>query len=262
MNNTAVIAIDFQIDFCDLPGSPLQVPGAVKDIERACALIERINPEAIYASQDSHYVLDISHPSWWQNAQGKPVGPFTPISSAQVRNGEFNARVQPGASLAYVEALEQNGEFQHFIWPEHCIVGSTGHAFHPDFLQTLNAWSAKNLRWVHLIRKGLNPMTEHFGIFRANVPNADPATQVSQAIFSAFQGYDQILIVGEALRHCVFNSVRQMLQIAPQLAPKMLIVEDCMSPVQGLPDDFNNGVDNEFESFKAQGVRFVKSTDL
>lgn len=259
---TALLVIDAQIDFCDVVGAALPVDGAVADMQKIADFVKNQNPSSIFASLDSHYGLDISHPAWWTEATGKNVSPFTPISSDDIKNGKYVARVDPKGSLAYVEALEKNGEFQHFIWPEHCLIGSPGHALHPIFFDSVNEWMKSNMKWVAFINKGTNPMTEHFGIFRANVPSNDPSTQVNQGIFKTLNDHDEVYLAGEARSHCVANSMKQMLEIAPQLASKLVVLEDCMSDVKGLPSDFYTFVDGIYADAKAKGVRFAKSTDV
>lgn len=263
-NRSVLLVIDAQNDFMDIPNSPLAVPGAVKDTERLAKFIKNFNPDKIFASQDSHYALDISHPSWWLDHKGHMLSPqgFVPISANDIKEGKFTARVDPNASLAYVEALEANGEFTHFIWPEHCLIGTPGHAFLPVFFEAISEWSRKKLDWVNFIVKGTHPFTEHFGIFRANVPNKDASTQINQGIFDSMNSFDTIYLAGQARTHCVANSLRQIMQIAPNLAPKMVILEDCMSDVPGLPQDFYNMVDGIYSNAKSMGVNFAKSTDV
>jgi len=262
-NNTALLVIDAQNDFHDIPGAALPVPGSVKDTERVADFIKNHNPGTIFASQDSHYTLDISHPAWWLDTKGNQVSPFTLITADDVRNGKYVPRIDPSRSIKYVEDLETNKEFMHFIWPPHCLMGSTGYAFLPVFMDAINEWMANNLRWVNFITKGVNPYTEHFGIFRANVPiPQDPNTQVNQGIFQALNNHDTIYLAGQARSHCVANSLRQLLQIAPQLASKLVVLEDCMSDVPGLPADFYVAMNKIYDDAIAQGVRTAKSSDV
>lgn len=260
--NSCLIAIDVQNDFMDIPNAALGVTGATRDAERIADFVTKVNPQTIFTSLDSHYGLDISHPKWWTNPDGSFVSPFTLITADDILNGKYVPRVDPVGSMKYVQALEANGEFNHFIWPEHCLIGSTGHALYPVFFDALQQWMSKNLKWVNFINKGVHPMTEHFGIFRANVPNNDPNTQVNQGVFQTLEKHDVIYWVGEARTHCVSNSLRQALQIAPQLSSKIVVLEDCMSDVPGLPSDFYTYVDSIYEDAKKQGVRFTKSTNV
>lgn len=263
MSKKALLVIDAQNDFHDIASATLPVPGASADTQRIADFIEKQNPQTIFASLDSHYSLDISHPDWWENADGTQVSPFTMISSNDIKNGKYVARIDPKRSLSYVESLEANGEFSHFIWPEHCLIGTEGHALHPAFFDACKKWMSKNLRWVNFINKGINPFTEHFGIFRANVPiNEDPATQVNQSVFSTLNTHDEIYLCGQARTHCVANSLRQMLEIAPQLANKIIVLEDCMSDVQGLPSDFYDHVNGIYSDAVKAGVRIEKSVNI
>lgn len=257
---SVLLVIDGQNDFHDITGAALPVPGSVEDTKRIATFVERINPTTIFASLDSHYPLDISHPAWWENADGSLVGPFTLIRADDIKNGKYVARIDPARSLKYVEALEANGEFSHFIWPPHCLIGTEGQALHPIFYDSISKWMSKNLKWVNFINKGINPYTEHFGIFRANVPlNEDPATQVNQGIFQALNAHDVVYLAGQAKTHCVVNSLKQMLQIAPQLASKIVVLEDCMSNVAGLPADFYVFVDSLYADAVSKGVTVLKS---
>lgn len=262
-NNDALLVIDAQNDFMDIPGAALPVPGAVKDTERLATFIERYNPSTLFASQDSHYTLDIAHVAWFNDATGKPVKPFTQIGSDDIKNGKYTPRIDPRRTEAYVEALEVQGEFPHFIWPDHCLIGTPGHAFHPVFFDAIQKWMTKNKRWANFIVKGTNPHTEHFGIFRANIPvPEDVNTQVDIAIFQVLESHDTIYLGGQARSHCVANSLKQMLNIAPQLAKKIVVLEDCMSDVTGLPSDFYVYVDSIYADAKAKGVRIEKSTNI
>lgn len=263
MNKTALLVIDAQNDFHDIPGATLAVPGAVKDTERIAAFIKNVNPHTIFSSLDSHYSLDISHPAWWEKANGDMVDIFTMIKADDIKNGKFVAKIDPARSLNYVEQLEANGEFSHFIWPEHCLMGTQGQALHPIYFEAVRDWMNKNLKWVNFINKGVNPYTEHFGIFRANVPmKEDPSTQVNQGVFQTLNTHDTVFLAGQARTHCVANSLRQMLQISPQLAPKIVVLEDCMSNVAGLPSDFYAYVDSIYADAVKQGVRVEKSTSI
>lgn len=262
-NNSCILVIDAQIDFCDLPGSPLPVPGAVKDIERISKFIENVNPHSIYSSLDNHYPLDIAHIIWFRDAKGNYPDPFTIIEPEDVECGRFTPVKDPKRTLQYLYDLRTNGEFKHMLWPLHCITGTPGQTLHPTYQKALNEWMIKNSRWVNFIRKGTNPLTEHFGIFRANVPlPEDSTTNVDQATFKTIEDHDTVYIAGEARTHCVANSLRQMLQIAPSLAPKIVVLEDCMSDVKDLPQDFYDMVDGIYADARSKGVQFARSTDI
>ena len=100
-----LLIIDPQNDFCDLPEnyraldaatgerpqSALPVPGAHADMQRLARFIRASIPQLdqITVTLDSHHRLHIAHPGFWQTGSGAAVPPFTPITAAQLRAGEF-----------------------------------------------------------------------------------------------------------------------------------------------------------------------------
>lgn len=260
----ALLIIDGQIDFMDLPGSALPVTGATKDMDRVIAFIKRNigQIDNITCTLDSHRTLDIAHPSWWMKKDGSPVDPFTPISSAQVKDGTYAPKIDPKWSREYVEALETQGEFSHFIWPYHCLIGSAGTALYIPLHKAINEWEATKVTPVNFVTKGDNPYTEHFGAFRANIEiPIDPKTQFNQGLIKNLMEYEAVYLAGEARSHCVANSLRQLVKEAPALVPKLVILEDCMSDVLGLPQGFYDEVNVIYDTARKTGVRFTKSTD-
>lgn len=267
MNNkkAALLIIDGQIDFMDLPGSALPVAGATGDMDRVVRFIgTNIDLlDNITCTLDSHRTIDISHPSFWMDAHGNPVAPFTPISSDEVEKGIYTPRFAPTRARDYVKKLEQQGEFSHFIWPYHCLIGSQGAALYGPLHKAINEWEAKKGKPVTFVTKGDNPYTEHFGAFRANIEMPeDPRTQFNQGLIKDLMTYDEVFLAGEAKSHCVANSLRQAITEVPALANKIVILEDCMSDVQGLSKAFYDEVDKIYDNAKAAGVRFVKSTQV
>lgn len=263
--NQGLFVIDYQNDFMDQPGAALPVTGAVQDVKRVSDLLMR-NPNmftSLFATQDSHHVLDIAHPCWWKTADGTFVDPFTPILPDDLISGKYYAAVHPGLSNKYVNDLTAQGEYIHFIWPEHCIMGTPGHAFHEDFSKAVANWERKTNHWINVVTKGSNPFTEHFGAVRANIPQAnDPSTQISQVLLNQLLSLDVLYFTGQARSHCVANTLRQLMDECPSLLPKMVILEDGMSDVQGLPADFYVGVQAIYDRAKTMGAKFAKTTDL
>ena len=84
--------------------------------------------------------------------------------------------------------------------------------------------------------KGSNPWTEHFSAVQAEVPDAaDPTTQVNTGLVSTLEEADVILLAGEALSHCLANTVRDVAQhfADPSFIQKMVLLTDASTSVPG-----------------------------
>lgn len=253
----AFLIIDTQVDFCH-PAGALFVPGAEQDVERMARLIrqhaDRI--DHIVVTLDTHHLIDIAQPLFWQDADGNHPPAFTRISAQDVDSGRWIPRFAADKARQYVHALEADGQFEHFIWPEHCLIGSQGAALHETLMDALNGWSRQRERDYAAIQKGLHPLSEHFGIFRAQVPDpAVPETQLNTALIADLARFDAVYLMGEAKSHCVANSLKQILDFAPALVPKVIVVTDCTSDVTGL----GHLADPIYAEARARKVRFTES---
>ena len=265
MKKVGFLGIDYQVDFMDLPNSALPVLGANADAQSVAEWLTKFADQltSLYLTQDSHHALDIAHPSWWKDVNGQLVNPFTAILPEDLTSGKFYPTVHPTTSVKYVNDLTAQGEYVHFIWPEHCLIGTEGHAFQKDIQKAVANFERKTGRWVNFVTKGSNPFTEHFGAFRANIPQAsDPSTQINQALLQQLQTLDVLYFTGEARSHCVANSLRQLCDEVPTLLPKLVILEDGMSDVPGLPAPFYVGVQAIYDRAKSLGAQFAKTTDF
>ncbi|MBC7680865.1 MAG: cysteine hydrolase, partial [Ferruginibacter sp.] len=244
-HHTHLLIIDPQNDFCDLPLSPssaipaLPVVGADADMQRLAAFIRARGAALndITVTLDSHHRLDIAHPTFWQQADGSAVTPFTTITAAAVHAGQYLPR-QPsalGRTLAYLDALEARGRYTLMVWPVHCEIGTWGHNVHADVHAAYNVWEDQHGRNVTKLTKGSNPWTEHYSAVMAEVPDAqDEATQLNHALMTAMDQADTLLIAGEASSHCVRATTEHIVQhLARQKPQRIVLLTDCMSPVGG-----------------------------
>lgn len=261
---SVLLLIDPQNDFCDLPaaasgaaaGTPaLPVAGADADMRRVADLIERggTGLDDIVITLDSHHRVDIAHPTFWRTGDGGAVAPFTAITAAQVRAGEFvpavavqgqegggpaDATVLPRV-LAYLDALEAQGRYRLMVWPVHCEIGSWGHNVHSAVRTAYNRWEDRRLRQVLKVTKGDNPWTEHYSALQAEVPDADDAaTWLNRSLLARLDAFDTIWVAGEASSHCVKATVEHLADHLPGLLPsghlgKLVLLTDGMSPVGG-----------------------------
>jgi len=254
---TLLLIIDMQNDFCR-PSGALYVKGAEKDISRLGTFITRY-PERldhIIMTQDNHHVIDISHSVFWEDRKGNPPAAFTEIYTDDIEKGTWRPRFEKEKAVEYIRNLENQGEFPHVVWPEHCIIGSYGAAIVDEIMEPVKIWARKG-RYFDIVIKGTNPLTEHFGALMANVPiGGSPETQLNTELVRKLQLFDTILIAGEAKSHCVATTVKQMLNI-DGIAQKLVILEDCMSDVTG----FETLAQPIYKKARRDGVRFTLSTE-
>lgn len=117
-----------------------------------------------------------------------------------------------------------------------------------------------NFTQVNHVLKATNPRSEHYSAIRAQVPDpADPATQTAGALIDTLRCADEIIIAGEALSHCVANTVRDLAASHGDAnVSKLVLLTDGTSPVGGfeqLGDDFQN-------EFTSRGMRTATTQTL
>ena len=280
--NIQLLLIDPQNDFCDLPAAwwptdpttgshtapSLPVAGAHADMQRVAAFIRThaAQLDAITVTLDSHQRIDIAHPGFWQQGDGRAVAPFTPITAAQLRDGAFAPRdpAHRPSALAYLDALEARGRYTLMVWPVHCEIGSWGHGVHADVLAACGDWQLQRQRAVHNVFKGTNPWTEHYSAIEAEVVDAsDPDTARNTRLLAALDVADLLLIAGEASSHCVRATTEHIVQHLPRLQAgarpeHIVLLTDCMSPVGGFEAEHNAFLDQ----MRAQGVRLENSSQI
>ena len=272
---TALLIIDPQNDFCDLPEAwcpadplgdghlrpALPVPGAHADMQRLAAWIDRHGHQldAITLTLDAHHRFDIAHPGFWQGDGMTGVEPFTPITAAQVRAGRYAPRnpAHTPRALAYLDALEARGRYTLMVWPVHCQIGSWGQGVHAAVQAACNRWADAHGKPVVAVSKGDNPWTEHYSALQAEVPDAaDPATAVNLDLLARLAQADHLLIAGEAGSHCVRATVTHLLDFGPaDMALRISLLTDCVSPVAG----FEAAQADFLSAMGRQGVRLTTS---
>lgn len=257
-----LLLIDPQNDFCN-PNGSLFVPGADEDATRLANFIERVKDKVynIHITLDTHHFLDIAHPMFWVNSEGKHPNPFTLISKGDVDDGTWrttNPAEQDGAR-AYVETLENNARYLLCIWPPHCLIGSWGHNVVEPVYDAVKVWE-KRYRFVDYVTKGSNYKTEHYSAVQAEVPDPnDPSTHINTPFIETLEEADIVVVSGQALSHCVANTVRDIADnFGDENIQKLVLLEDTTSPVPGFEQ---LGVDF-LKEMKARGMQVAKSTDF
>ncbi len=285
--NVHLLIIDPQNDFMDIlakEGDPigmelpdgtkfrstLPVPGAVEDMKRVAQLIDRVGHKLadIHVTMDSHRLLDVAHPVWWVNENNENPNPFTIITVDDIENGIWKPR-NPNfyqRTLDYAKELEAGGKYPLCIWPPHCLIGTWGHNVQKDLNDALQKWSGKEFATVDYVTKGSNPFTEHYGALMAEVPDPnDPDTALNTDFLEILAEADIVAIAGEALSHCVKETVQQIADnIGDEHIKKFHILVDCCSPVPAVPSgpDFPQIAQDWLKEMERKGMTLVNSADF
>ena len=246
--NIQLLGIDVQNDFCD-PKGALYVTGANEDTNRLAKMIDKHGDKIddIRVTLDSHQVIHIAHPIFWVDSKGNHPAPFTLIAEDDVVGPNAKWRAYNPAwqkrAVDYVKALKTGGRYVLVIWPQHCVIGSWGHGLAPAFSDSLVNWCKNNFGMIDFVTKGSNAFSEHYSVVRADVPDpSDPSTNINTTFIQRLEQADVILVAGQALSHCVRNSVTDILtEFGEQYANKFVILKDATSSVPGfekLGEDF------------------------
>jgi len=259
-----LLIIDPQNDFCKPDGS-LCVAGADKDMERLAKMVVRGKDKIdfIRITLDSHHYCHIAHPIWWHDKAGNPPNPFTIISYDDVSGDNPKWRTKNPSfakrSIEYIKKLQDNGRYPLCIWPPHCLIGSTGHAVFQPLFDALIDWE-KMFAVVDKVVKGTNLFTEHYSAVKADVEDpGDPATRINTDFIKRLQEADYIGIAGEALSHCVANTIRDIdKEFGKDQTNKFVLLEDACSNVTG----FDKFGEDFVKEMKAKGMQIATTKDF
>src|SRR5271170_2758610 len=199
-----LIVVDVQNDFC--PGGRLAVPRG----DEVVAPINRI------AAKFAHVVLtqDWHPPGHLSFASSHPGRqPFESITAA------YGAQV---------------------LWPDHCVQGSAGAAFHPA-LDIPHA--------ALVIRKGFRRAIDSYSAFYEN----DRATPTGLAGYLRERGFARAFLAGLAFDFCVRYSAED----ASRLGLEAIVIEDACRGI-----DLGGSIAATRASFGACGVRCASSGSL
>lgn len=271
----AAFGIDAQIGFCT-PGASLFVPGAVEDTQRTLAWLygnlDKLTQLAF--SLDTHRVFQIFHPAWWIDDQGKHPAPFTPITTADVREGKWKPVMHPAECLEYVKKLEAEGKYSLTIWPYHVLLGGVSHALVPALMEAAIFHALVRSAQSHFETKGTHAMTENYSVMSPEVRELGGKSvgTFNAPFFKMLMDFDRVYVFGQAKSHCVLSTLRDMqthiASVDPSLLKKIYVLEDAMSPVQPPPItplppglDFPRIADEAFRELRAAGMNIVKTTD-
>lgn len=256
------LIIDPQNDFCH-PNGSLFVPGAKEDADRLAGALKRLRNKIsdIHVTLDTHHYVDVAHPISWVDSAGVHPAPFTLISKEDVEKGVWKATNPQwqGRFLDYVTSLEANSRYLLCIWPPHCLIGSWGHNVIEPVYNELLAWES-DFAMVDFVTKGSNFWTEHYSAVQADVPDStDNSTLLNTKLIQTLQDADLIPLSGQALSHCVANTVRDIANnFGEENVKKLVLLEDTTSSVPG----FENLGQDFLAEMKSRGMQTSKAADF
>jgi nicotinamidase-related amidase len=276
-----LVAVDLQNTFC-IPGYELYVRGAEHDNQRLCEFLYRNlgTITAIIPTLDTHRAMQIFHPAWLVDNEGRHPEPYTLVTTEDVESGRW--RVNPPAVestgieadyaqrqlLDYTRKLAEGGKYDLTIWPYHAMLGGIGHALvsaieEAIFFHTIARYSQPAFQV-----KGDNPLTEHYSVLGPEItqgPGGETIAGKNDLLIQQLSLYDLIIVGGQAKSHCVAWTIADLLEGDDEreraLAPRTYLLEDCTSPVVVPGMDYTAEADAAFERFAAAGMHVVRSTE-
>lgn len=199
----ALIIVDIQNDF--VAGGSLEVPFGEQIIPLVNELSTRF--DLVVATQDWH---PPSHKSFASNHDEKK--PFDKIIL---------------------------GGLDQVLWPEHCIQGSSGAAFHQDL--DMNRVEA-------IFRKGMNPDIDSYSGFYDNGHKKSTGLEG----YLKARGVKEVYVCGLAGDYCVYFTAKDALQADF----KTYLIEDATRSIN------NNDFENAKEDIRRSGGMIIDSDQI
>ncbi len=249
---------------CDyLADGSIPIPNARTDSARLGDMINAHHADIheIFVSLNSRHKTHISNPISWVNLDGSTPQPFITILKSDVEKGIYRARMPTlqESFLEYVTSLELAEREPLILWPDHCLVGTEGHAVIPQVNEALQDWAGRNMYTVEYILKASSCATEMYSAISAEVPQAsDPSTSLDTGIVERLMSADRVLICGISLSHAVKHTVKDLLKLWKEnLRSNIYLVKDCCSTLPG----FEGKADDFIREMLQSGVTVVNASD-
>ncbi|WP_022728236.1 bifunctional nicotinamidase/pyrazinamidase [Fodinicurvata sediminis] len=203
-NRDLLLAVDLQYDFC--PGGALEV----SEGDRVVPVINRLIPAFanVGTTQDWH---PAGHGSFASQHEGK-----APFETTEMPYGT------------------------QILWPDHCVQGSRGAAFHEDF--QLDACQ-------FIIRKGFRKAIDSYSAFYEN----DGETATGLTGYLNERGITRLFLAGLALDFCVYYSALD----ARREGFEVVLVKDATAAI-----DLNGSKEAALWEMEDKGVVVTESATI
>lgn len=145
--------------------------------------------------------------------------------------------------------LERKGRFKLTIWPDHCLIGTRGHAVVPELNKALQEWATYSERPIVYVSKGQNCRTEMYSALSSEVGDpTDFSTDFNSELMSMLRVSErvclcifyylyhfiptshyiilQLIVCGQALSHCVNYTLDDIMRHWQGDLSKIVLLED------------------------------------
>ncbi len=194
----ALIVIDVQNDFC--PGGALAVPGGDEVVAPINAMMAQF--DTVILTQDWH---PAGHSSFASAHPGK-----APFETAEMSYG------------------------QQVLWPDHCVQGTEGAAFHPDLRTDGDL----------IIRKGFRSAIDSYSAFFEN----DQTTPTGLEGYLRTRGITDLTLVGLATDFCVAFSAMDARRLGFSVKVELAACRAI---------DLDGSLETQIENMRQRGVNFA-----
>ncbi|QAY66529.1 hypothetical protein [Paenibacillus protaetiae] len=259
-DRTLLLLVDQQNSFME--GGELGVPGSLEDTARLGGFLYRNlhRITQIAMTQDVHTPLQIFHPCWWRSPEGQHPAPVeTVITLEAVERGEWIAQFHPEESLAYVRQLRLGGKRELRIWPYHCLEGTFGAQFESQLMNLVYYHSAARQIKPVILGKGDDPLSEMYGAF---LREDGLTSEANRAFLDSLTSYSRIYVAGQALSHCVLDTLTQLLEYHAgnkAFTGSVHLLTDCSSPIPGTEDVTKAAIEQLVQRY---GIQVVQGEQL
>ena len=153
-----------------------------------------------------------------------------------VERQRYSKKTWKNHCIDYCLGLAVKNRPSLIIWPKHCVKGTDGYAI----VEIINNQLDNKQRIVEKITKGESHETENYSVFQAEMRiDANKSTLFNTELFDKLHTYDTIYVCGQAKSHCVNYSIRDLVDNGFPAA-KLVLLENCMSPVATYENTGNN----------------------
>jgi len=232
---TTLCIVDPQNDFHGT--GTCAVNGADQDAERIAEFIysNMTSIDEIFVTLDSHHRMHIAHAIFWEDAKGKNPPLYTVITLQDVLEERWVPRDLSLLSHCkfYLQELEKKakgGMTALTIKPEHCLIGSRGHAVVRVINEALQDWATTRMRKVAYIFKGTNILTDTTSSLCADVViREDPSTDYDPDLMQRLNSSQHLVICGQSLSHGIHFTMRDLLTQWTGHRSRISLLTDCCS---------------------------------